>query len=71
MLGVPCITLRENTEWMETLEGGWNVLAGAEKGNIIKAISNLAPMGAHRNVFGNRASEEILDILRREMWMKE
>jgi UDP-N-acetylglucosamine 2-epimerase len=35
MLGVPCIMLRENTEWMETLEGGWNVLVGAEKGNIL------------------------------------
>ncbi len=39
MLGVSCIKLRENTEWMETLEGGWNVLVGADKGKIIEAIS--------------------------------
>lgn len=68
MLKVPCITLWENTEWVETLEGRWNVLVGADKGKIIEAKSNLAPMGAQRNVFGNsRASERILDILRREM----
>jgi UDP-N-acetylglucosamine 2-epimerase (non-hydrolysing) len=34
ILGVPCITLRDTTEWVETLEGGWNVLGGAEKEKI-------------------------------------
>ena len=36
ILKVPCITLRENTEWIETIEDGWNVLVGANKDNIIK-----------------------------------
>jgi len=40
MLEVSCITLRENPEWMETLEGGWNVLVAADKGNIIDAMKS-------------------------------
>ena len=62
---VPCITQREETKWIETEESGWNVLAGADKSKIMGAISNMVPMGAHGNIFGNsRASGEILGILR-------
>jgi UDP-GlcNAc3NAcA epimerase len=37
-LGVPCVTLREETEWVETVQTGWNVLAGATRSAIIDAV---------------------------------
>lgn len=39
-LGVPCVTLRDETEWVETVQSGWNALAGTEVGPILEAISN-------------------------------
>ena len=39
MLGVPCVSLRENTEWVETVEDGWNVLVGADYEGIVDAIA--------------------------------
>ncbi len=36
---VPCVTLRDETEWVETLEDGWNRLAGAKKEKIVQAHS--------------------------------
>jgi UDP-N-acetylglucosamine 2-epimerase len=36
VLKVPCVTLREETEWLETLEGGWNVLAGSDSERIAR-----------------------------------
>ncbi|HFE52419.1 MAG TPA: UDP-N-acetylglucosamine 2-epimerase (non-hydrolyzing), partial [Bacteroidetes bacterium] len=35
--GIPCITLREETEWVETVEDGWNVLVGADTNRILDA----------------------------------
>jgi UDP-N-acetylglucosamine 2-epimerase len=35
ILEVPCVTLRGNTEWVETLEDGWNVLTGADTNRIV------------------------------------
>lgn len=46
-LGVPCVTLRNETEWIETLEGGRNVLAGADADRIV-ALGNAARRDADR-----------------------
>ena len=35
---VPCITLRDETEWVETVESGWNILTGANKSRIIEGV---------------------------------
>ncbi len=37
-LRVPCVTLREETEWVETVESGWNTLTGSDSRHIIRAV---------------------------------
>jgi UDP-N-acetylglucosamine 2-epimerase len=39
-LGVPCVTLRDETEWIETVQSGWNQLSGTNTQSILKAIKN-------------------------------
>ncbi len=64
MLGVHCITLRENTEWIETVEMGWNVLVGADKEKIKKMIECFSPEGERYGVYGDgKASNKVAEIL--------
>ncbi len=63
-LKVPCITLRDETEWIETTASGWNVLAGADTEKILGLVENLRPPAAHPPLYGRGdASRRILDIL--------
>ncbi|MFZ2071481.1 MAG: UDP-N-acetylglucosamine 2-epimerase (non-hydrolyzing) [Halobacteriota archaeon] len=68
ILKVPCITLRETTEWIETVEDGWNVLVGADRGKIVEMATMFEPKGKQRNVFGDgRASKRVVEVIRKIM----
>lgn len=62
--GTPCITLREDTEWMETVEDGWNVLVGADKEDILLAVRDFNPTGTKSKSFGDgHAADMIVELL--------
>lgn len=64
ILGVPCVTLRENTERPETVHVGANVLAGYEAGNILACAKTMLSKKADwQNPFGDgHAGKRILEI---------
>lgn len=62
--GRPCVTLREETEWVETVESGWNVLAGADSAKIAESISRASPPPFTSPPFGDgAAARRIVDDL--------
>ena len=67
---VPCITLRSETEWVETLDGNWNILAKLTTEDILeKALhTKVDPSARGKLPFGDgKASEKIAAILNSEM----
>ena len=64
---VPCFTLREETEWVETVRSGWNVLVGTEMRRIVKEVNSLPrrkPSSKSEGIFGDgRASWKIVRTL--------
>lgn len=65
-LGVPCVTLRDETEWVETVASGWNQLAGSSPSRIISALERLPqsiPL-ERPALYGDAfTAEKIVDVL--------
>lgn len=64
--GVPCLTLREETEWVETVSAGWNTLVGADRAMIVEAIQKFTPPCTQQVLFGDgHSAETIASLLRK------
>ncbi len=62
--GVPCVTVRDETEWVETVESGWNRVVGYEAGVIVGAVRGAVPAAERRDPYGDGgASERVAMIL--------
>lgn len=64
-LGVPCLTLREETEWVETVAAGWNFVCGADGARVQAALARLPEPGRQRpQLYGDgHAAERIVAAL--------
>jgi len=61
---VPCITMRPETEWVETIQDGWNVLVGSDRTKIVQAIAGFSPNHKQSSHYGDgKSSERIAQIL--------
>lgn len=68
--GVPCVTLRSETEWVETVEAGWNRVVGADTGALAAALADESFMARDKprpSLYGDgRAAERIVAALERQ-----
>ncbi|KAB1191226.1 MULTISPECIES: non-hydrolyzing UDP-N-acetylglucosamine 2-epimerase [Haloferax] len=59
-----CVTLRDETEWVETVDAGWNTLVGADVDAIRTALQSTEPLPEKPSLYGDgTAAERIVDAL--------
>ena len=64
LLETPCVTLRDTTEWVETVAAGWNVLVDLDADAALAALEQPVPAGQRPDLYGGgRAAERIRDVL--------
>lgn len=63
LLKKPCITLRSETEWIETVSEGWNLLLDVYNPLLIETIENFSPSHKADQVFGFDVAKKMITII--------
>jgi UDP-N-acetylglucosamine 2-epimerase len=63
LLGVPCVTLRDTTEWVETVDAGWNTLVDLDREAALAALERTPPAERPELYGGGRAAERVCDVV--------
>ncbi|MDD3876059.1 MAG: UDP-N-acetylglucosamine 2-epimerase (non-hydrolyzing) [Bacteroidales bacterium] len=63
LLGRACITLRPETEWIETVQHGWNMLLDYLEDDFEEKLLNFLPTGVQPPVFGDGVAKKMVDII--------
>jgi UDP-N-acetylglucosamine 2-epimerase len=63
LLGVPCLTMRDTTEWTETVEAGWNVLVGLDREAAVAALERNPPADRPELYGGGHAAQRVSDVV--------
>ena len=67
LLKKPCITIRPETEWIETVEDGWNVLVDADSDDFVNTIETFNPSQKQNDLFGKNVAQKMFDKIQEIM----
>lgn len=63
IIGTPCITVRPETEWVETVEAGWNLLLDWRLPDFLQRIAAFHPRGERAAIFGSDVARKMVEQL--------
>jgi len=61
ILKKPCITIRQETEWVETVKGGWNVLIDVDSPDFVNTIEMFNPSQEQNDIFGRNVAQKMFN----------